>query len=366
MKNKNDKGITLIALVVTIIILLILASVTTYSGIDAYKRAKVTNFVTQMQLLQAKIDDLVSSKTEEELNNIELQTVTTQEQIKAITNAFKQEEIAVADTSKYKVFTKDKVLEILDIDDIKNDILVNFETREIVSIEGIEYEGSIYYTQYKLPGGQNIINNSIENQRDLTFEIELETNGLNATITIIDLEIENATLIYSEKNSENWKTVTNCTKNGEIYTIQISKTGDYIIKISDNTNKENYEEKDVAITLTNKPKTGLQIGKYNYGSTSDKWAYVQKDNENYVWIPRFAYKINLETNVKEIKFIKGNSNISTENTYIDDTWEIHDIFTTDDETELTGIWVSVENANQTELDMINLLNKNDITTKVEI
>ena len=63
----------------------ILVSVVTYSGIDTYKNAKITNFVAQMQLIQTKVDELVETKTMEEINSLEgLQEITTNEQENAI------------------------------------------------------------------------------------------------------------------------------------------------------------------------------------------------------------------------------------------------------------------------------------------
>lgn len=368
MKNitKDSKGITLIALIITVVVMLILVSVTTYTGIDTYDRAKISKFVTQMQLLQTKVDDLVNSKTTEELNNMQLQTVTTDEQENAINEAFDNEEISTNDTSKYKVFTKNKVLEILDVEDVQNDILVNFETREIVSVEGIEYEENTYYTQYKLPGGQTIVGHTTQTNRNTNFTTNLLVDGLNATIKVTNIEITNATLLYKESSAQYWQTATNYIETGKSYNILISKTGKYTVRLIDNANTENYTEKTVLITVTNKPKTEAQIEAYNYGLTSENWAYKQKENVNYVWIPRFAYKTNTTTNTKEIKFIKGNSNISTDNTYIDENWKVHSKFTTENGDELTGIWISVENLKQAGLDMVTLLNKNNVTTKTEI
>ncbi len=155
---KYNKGITLIVLIVTVIIMLILVSVTTYTGFDTYKTIKVNRFVTQMQLLQSKIDDLVTTMSEEELDNLGLKTVTTQEQKNAINSAKEREGITTNDISAYKVFTKDNILNILDVEDVQNDIMVNFKTREIVSVAGIEYKDEMYYTQYILPDGQKVIN----------------------------------------------------------------------------------------------------------------------------------------------------------------------------------------------------------------
>ena len=60
MKNKNSqKGITIIALVITVIMLLILASVATYTGIESYDKAEQIKFVSQMKLIQTKVDEKV-------------------------------------------------------------------------------------------------------------------------------------------------------------------------------------------------------------------------------------------------------------------------------------------------------------------
>ncbi len=373
MKNitKDNKAITLIALIMTVILMLILASVTTYTGLNTYRNSRLNKFVTEMQLLQSKVDDLVTTKTNEELNSMDLDSVTTQEQENAISSAFNNGEVTTNDTNVYKVFTKKDILNILDVEDVENDIMVNFQTREIISSTGIEYKGTTYYTQYKLPNGQTIINNESTTSREIAFELLQSIDGLNCTITINEISINNGTLSYAETNSEgnkeNWENITNYAEKDNRYTAIISKSGNYTFRIQDNTDDDNNFEKLIIITLTNKPKTSLSLEPYNYGGEdSNTWAYAEKDSVNYVWIPRFAYKIDTETSNTEIKFIKGNSNIATDNTYIDNTWTIHDKFTTSDEIELTGIWVSVDSVNQTGLDMITLLNDSNRTILIEI
>ena len=156
MKDINNKGITLVVVMTTVIIMLILISVTTYTGINTYESIKVDKFVVQMKLLQSKIDDLVSSMTEEELSNLGLNQASTQEQKNAIDSAVAKEGITTNDISEYRVFTKDDILNILDVEDVQNDIMVNFKTREIISVAGVEYKDEMYYTQYTLPDGQKI------------------------------------------------------------------------------------------------------------------------------------------------------------------------------------------------------------------
>ena len=139
--------------------MLILVSVTTYTGINTYSSIKVSKFVSQMQLLQSKIDDLVSTMGTEELNNLDIEEVNTQEQKDTINSAYNNGEITTNSMEKYKVFTSEDLLTILDVEDVNDDIIVNFETREILSTKGIDYDGKMYYTQYKLPNGQTVINN---------------------------------------------------------------------------------------------------------------------------------------------------------------------------------------------------------------
>lgn len=376
--TKDNKGITLVSLIITIIIMSILVSVVTYSGIDTYKNAKITNFVAQMQLIQTKVDDLVETKTIEEINDLGLQEITTEEQKNIISMAYNDNQEIISNTD-YKLITADNIVNLFEIEDIESDIMVNFKTREVVSVKGIEYEGTTYYTQYKLPNGQAIIRNTTKTDRNLVFNIEPPIiDGLNATITIKDIEITNGTLRYKEQNDNYWQTITNYTKAEDEYTIAISKSGTYEFVLTDNVTGENSniktEDEETGeiietipdaytktLILTNAPNTNQQITViYDYSLNSDNWARVQ----NYVWIPRFAYKTDADGNNKQIKFLKGNSNIATDNTYIDDTWTIHEKFT-NNETELTGVWIDINILIEIE-DMDRVLNDASYNVKEEI
>ena len=59
MLKNNAKGITLIALTITIIILLILASITIYSGKESIKKAQLESLKTNMLLIKAKAKEYV-------------------------------------------------------------------------------------------------------------------------------------------------------------------------------------------------------------------------------------------------------------------------------------------------------------------
>lgn len=324
-KIKDNKGITLVALIITVILMLILASVSVYTGVDTYKQARVMEYVQEMQLIQSKVDEVVGTSTKEELLNLGVE-VTTNEQMKAINSAYANGEITSNDRTKYRYLNRSDLNNIFSIDAASVDIMINFETREVVSVNGVKDDDITYYTQYKLPGGQTIIINKEDNSRVVSFNTKLLIDGLNSNVTITDISITNGTLKFSETgedgSSDNWKIVTNYTEREKEYKTSISKSGNYTFALQDNTDKSKISEQKVNITLANSPKTTLALSEYNYGIDSTYWAYIQKSSgEYYTWIPRFAYDNN-----NNIKFVKGNSNIATDNTYLDDTWKVHEKF----------------------------------------
>ena len=54
----NSKGVTLIALVITVIVLLILASIATYSGMDIIESSKLSTFTAEMKIMQTQVNSL--------------------------------------------------------------------------------------------------------------------------------------------------------------------------------------------------------------------------------------------------------------------------------------------------------------------
>ena len=70
---KQDKGITLVSLVITIAVLIILASIATYSGVNVIRQSKLNKFTTEMGIMQTEVNNLYdkySNGTEEEKNEI--------------------------------------------------------------------------------------------------------------------------------------------------------------------------------------------------------------------------------------------------------------------------------------------------------
>lgn len=394
MKNKNSqKGITIIALVITVIMLLILASVATYTGIESYDKAEQIKFVSQMKLIQTKVDE----KVQEDGFTLEgYGTILTDEQKQTINNAVANGEILSPtedDYSNYvRYFSKEQLSTQLSLDNIDEGIIINFKTREVISTVGFEYGGTIYYTQYKLPKGEKLTQYvkpnttlSVEYSKilqDLSWVIKIEEVKRIEKDNTDGTELKLDTLKYElgKKNS-----------NGDEYTylkqtnpneILISEAGDYSIKVIDNAGNET--EKKFTIKIANPPmikdnwvklkETKTMNEKYEttYAFEKEvdgtKWydylnnaqfAYAMNENNDYfVWVPRYAK--NNSTN--EIKFIKGNSNIFEDNTKMNSNWTVPEEFSPNG-IKLTGFWLKVTSPNPEEKGVDTFLiniNKNDI------
>ena len=156
-KEKQEKGITLIILVVTIIVLMIIAGISINLGIEGIKKAELVNLKTNMMLIQAKgkgyIENTISSlgtaeRTEEEKAQIK------SENLKGI--AINKEEIS----NKVKLEENDEpyqltteIMQEMGLNELQETadkyiIIYNLaeEKVDIMYKEGINYDNVEYYT----------------------------------------------------------------------------------------------------------------------------------------------------------------------------------------------------------------------------
>lgn len=152
---QKESGITLITLVVTIIVLIFLAGIATSSGINTIRGANKTAFISELEMIQAKVNSIYekinsSSDDAQYYNSIgqPLSVVQTDK----LSEVFK-------DTSQdgFKYYGSAD-LEKLGLDDIKQEVLINFNTREVISLTGFEIDGVTYYKLKDIPNytGYNV------------------------------------------------------------------------------------------------------------------------------------------------------------------------------------------------------------------
>ena len=371
MKIKLDerKGITLVSLAITIAVMLILASVATYSGVNILRQAKLNKFTAEMKLMQTEVNDLYNRyKNGEDVLNLGKDLTGQEEQVNKV---FTNEASEITETTGYRYFDKE-TLDNLGIDGVDGEFFVNIEKRSVVSYEGLKYEGVTYYTLAQLPDGLYNVDYQDRNTEKPTFDVATTVNNDKYTITVSNIQyngyIEKWQVKYQKEGQTDWLT-------SEDLSFQVESGGKYNIML---VNGE-VESDPITVSLIafdgtwnddkgiNMPviKDNMELVKYdadlkawvtdedgssiNYvagtgtdDNTKSQWANaivtIDGVESYFVWIPRFEYSINSAEHTIDVKFIP------TSKTEADDGYIIHPAFTTNVDnggwtSELPGIWV---------------------------
>lgn len=396
----DNKGVTLVATAITIIILLIIVGVTYSVGTDSYQVATMTGYVARMNMVQQQVNIASIRKANGDTSVDMYGTTIPNNKIQNAKNAIGNND----DLSNYRYFTKADLKRYLGLDGIDETVIVNFNTRVIYSIDAIKYKGKMYYNQYDLPDGQyNVGYATTEVTGDgPTFEIQKLNHGLYTTLNVQNIQysgnVDGGKIEYgyvealnqngdtTEIEVDYWRQIAN-------NTVDVNKSGVYAIKVADKAGRESTEIVDVAIVNAPVIKDGMIPIKYDestnnwvqvsendgtwYDYSNGKWANMMlsdgTDNGNtidagamFVWIPRYAYNIKSgyhTSNVGQIdvKFLKNDTNLTTDETSIrienisgSDTWNVPPAFIDDSangytnggwDEEITGMWVAKYNGN---------------------
>ena len=367
---KSDKGITLVALIIMILIIIILAGVVVNSGMGAYNDAKLTQYVARMNMIQSRVN-VAYIDIKNENKSVDDYGVSADNVTGSIKNKISNI-IPGGNLSDYRYLSKTDVKQDLELENVNVEVIVNFDTREIYSLEGIKYDGVMYYNQYKLPNGQYNIDFENKNEEAPDFNLSKRNYGLYSYIDVDNIvykeNVSGGKIYYGQITGENsgeivvdyWKETED-----EIY---IEVTGEYAVKVIDKAGNETV--KRVNIVLENAPKltddmtavvydeskkqwkkASIEDGKW-YDYAENKWANImmndgiQMDSNGYVtsygsmfvWIPRYAYNIKSGFHTStagdiEVKFLKGTTSLTTDDSNItysqtpgNDKWLIHPAF----------------------------------------
>ena len=158
---KQNKGITMISLVVTVIVLMILASITTYSGISTAKESRYYNAVHQMKVMQSEVNSWYENQKDGDKTewNKGLLLSSSGKETQCITayNSAKDNNLNGSDIGKiadFKYFSKEIIKNDLDIEGIDYDFMINLTTRCVILVDGIEKDEKIYYSLGEISGEQ--------------------------------------------------------------------------------------------------------------------------------------------------------------------------------------------------------------------
>lgn len=156
---KRCKGITMISLVITIVVLMILSSITTYSGISTAREAKFYNAVHQMKVMQMKVNEWYEeSKNNETTHWDKGVSIVDSGKEKVCINAYynaNKNNISsseIGEITDYKYFSAKCISDELDIEGINYDFLINLNTRYVILVDGIKKNEVIYYSLGEIDG----------------------------------------------------------------------------------------------------------------------------------------------------------------------------------------------------------------------
>lgn len=143
--KKNQKGITILSLVITIVILIIISSVTVYTATSVIKQAELQTINTNMMLIQAKTKTIAEQAKFNNDNSNYKGTI-----ISDVSGNAKIDDLInkgiIDDVNKFYLLSKDDLTNMgLDKIDIEDGYVVNYETEEIIYVKGFENDGETYY-----------------------------------------------------------------------------------------------------------------------------------------------------------------------------------------------------------------------------
>lgn len=396
----KENGVTLVALVMTIILLLILVSIGGTLGIGTVKMASFTQFKKELEVIQDKVNEYNQYNQYNKLDEGEPLTQTDEQKLDNITKKteissviFNGKSVEERNEIKngFRYINKKFINEEFKLDNITREYFVNFKYRYVIFPDGYEYEGTKYYMINQIKGEIYNVEYKNKNSNTGSFKVTEEKIGDKYKINVSDINYDGYVnewqVKYKLEGDSYWKTSNEMTfyvKEDGKYNIKVVH-GDEIDLGSQNVFAFNY------YNGVNSPKilqgmtpikftepTDTKEGTIETATVSDststdwydyeskKWANAQtEDGSMWVWIPRYAYRINSSNQTCDIVFLigttdnyyDGEGNIQTakrqenENEKIDTTtgYTVHPAFTDESsigyanggwDKELSGIWVA--------------------------
>lgn len=202
----REKGITLISLVITIVVLAIITGIVISASTDSIKSAKKTAFITELEMIQEKVNTIYEKR---KLNEEDIEYYNSLGQDVSKVEASKLLQILKGQSSMGYLYFSKEDLKKLNLDNISQDVIINFATKDVVSITGIEIDGNTYYKLLDIPNyaGQKI-DYIDKNTEAPTFDVEVNKLASSWQVLLKDItynsNVARGTLSYKLSDSEHW------------------------------------------------------------------------------------------------------------------------------------------------------------------
>jgi len=220
-KMRKEKGITLVSLVITIVVLLIIASTTIHNGMVSLDNTKLNGFYMYLETVQKKVDE-VASTNETFIDSSGNTIIVKQAGIaysdleddkKTLLQQIIQLEEPTLNPQNFRYFTTQNLKNILDLEDARYNVFIDFDNRIIIAEEGIKIgdttyymlKNNIYHSEYSTSKLPTLI---IENPFSYSI-IEYGTEQYKITVmpnyTYSDYTPKDAILKYKNVESKYWE-----------------------------------------------------------------------------------------------------------------------------------------------------------------
>lgn len=230
MKTKEN-GVTLIALVTTIIILLILVSIGTAVGTSTIESAAFTKFKSELKVIQNKINELNQDSeknigqdlSEEQKNILDIDVIS-----KIIYKAVLTDDEKLNIQNGFRYCDKKCIQNDLGLDSVDRDYLINIEYRYVVAIDGFEYGKTIYYMIDQIEDEIYNVRYNDKNEKSGSFELNTTKENNKCKIEISNIiyngYVEKWQVKYKLEESSYWETSNDLT-------FYLKEEGTYSIKV---------------------------------------------------------------------------------------------------------------------------------------
>ena len=149
----NSKGITLIMAVMTVLIIAIIAGVSITVGVNTYRNAQIVEFEITMSIIQKKVDIIVEEGEDiikygsspnamdiDKLNEI----ISEKNGTYIKTEPEELEDNAFGGKNTIRKFRPLNIKNVFGVD-TDSEFLINFATREVINLTGVEIGGETFF-----------------------------------------------------------------------------------------------------------------------------------------------------------------------------------------------------------------------------
>lgn len=152
---KNEKGITLIALIITIVITVIITGIAISSGTESLDETRLKGFYTTLEIVQKRVDDI--SVTNEAYVDNSGNTIYLKEQGTAYSSLTDEKKANLNNilttecaglglsSSNFRYFTSEQLKNVLDLSDIDYNVFIDFNSKVVIAEDGILLNGTTYH-----------------------------------------------------------------------------------------------------------------------------------------------------------------------------------------------------------------------------